>query len=132
MSTYELEQNVEKKLGNAMSQFLPTEGIVKLTLLPFRDHHATLATTFAIADTKCNISGFSFLQTYCQTLGTEHTCPILKYNTHNATRPKQKLLLQTSHKQPPFFSKVFKLTVKKHINIPGRHIKVNKFTLTKI
>ena len=70
-SKHELKQDVDTKLRTASSQLLPPEGIVKLTLNPFRDHHATLTTTFAIADTKYNIPGLSLLQTWCTTIDTE-------------------------------------------------------------
>ena len=40
--------------------------------------------------------------------------------------------LQISHKQPPFYSKVHNLTVKKHFNNPGNHIRVIKLPLKEI
>ena len=57
---YELRKDVDTKLGTVNSQLLPTEGIVKLTLLPFRDNHAILTITFATAETKYIIFRTSF------------------------------------------------------------------------
>ena len=69
----ELRQYVDEKVRTAKSQLLPNEGFVTPTLLPFRDHHATLTITLAIADTKYNNFGFPFLQTYLETTDTEHS-----------------------------------------------------------
>ena len=68
---YELRQDVDTRLRTAKSQLLPNEGNDKPTLLPFRDHHATLTITLAFADTKYNNFGCPFLQTYRETTDTK-------------------------------------------------------------
>ena len=128
-SIYELKKDVDTKLGTANSQLLPTEGTAKLTLLPFRDHLATLSTTFAIADTNYSNFGIPFLQTYCETLDTERSCPIPKNKVHHTVLLMQIPFLQISHTQPPFCSKVFSFAVNIHINISDRHIQVIKLHL---
>ena len=86
---------------------------------------------FATADTDYNIFGFPFLQTYCKTIDSEHSCLILKNSIHITTLLKQVPFLEISHKQPPFFSKVFNLTFEKQIHILGRQFPVIKIPLKK-
>ena len=131
-SKYELKQGVHTKLTATNSLFLPTERVVQRTLLPFWDHHATLTITFAIAYPEYKKLAFPFLRTYCEQSDTEDSCLILKYNIHITTPLNRIPFLEFSQKQPPFCSKVFDLTVKKHINIPGRHKRIEKFHLKKI
>ena len=100
--------------------------MVKLTLLPFRDHSATLAITFAIADTKLNNLGFPFIRKYGESIDTEHLQLILKFKTNFTANLPNIIFLMISYKQLPFYSKVYNQTVKKHNNIPGNHIRVFK------
>ena len=89
------------------------------TNLPFRDHHATLTITFAIAETRNNIHGLPFFQTQCKIFHTEHSSLILKNYLITSTPLRRISFLQISHKRPPFTSKSFNLTVIKHNNIHG-------------
>ena len=114
------------------NQLLPTGGLVKLTLVLIRDHHATLTTTFPRADTKYIVVALTSLQTFCNTIATEHSYPILKYNLHKTTLLKQIPFSQFSQKQPPLYSKIFNLAVTNQIIIPGYHIRVIKFRLEEI
>ena len=106
--------------------------MVKITFLPFRDHSATLAINFAIADIRYNIFGLPFLQTCCQSISTEHSQLILKYKLYNMATVPHIPCLQMTHKKSPFYSKVYNLTVRKHINFPGNHTRGNNIQLQKI
>ena len=114
----ELKEDVDTNLRTAKSQLLPTEGIVKCSPLPLRDHHALLAITFAIADTKNNILELPFLQTFCKTIKTERSCLIPKKILHNTTPLKQKRFLKVSLRQQRNYSKIFTLTVENVIIFP--------------
>ena len=74
-----IKKNSEKTT-NGENSVISIKGMFKLTLLPFSDHSATLAITFAIADKKYNILGLLFLQTYCESIDSEHSQLILNYN----------------------------------------------------
>ena len=77
-SKLEFKQFVDTKTKTADSQLLPTKGFKKLTIPAFIDHHTTPTIIFALADTNYNIFGSLFLQTYCETIDTEHSCLVLK------------------------------------------------------
>ena len=87
-SKNDFKQDLGTKLRTANNQLLPTKSIVKLTLLPFRDHHAILTITFATADTRNNIPGNPFHQTNYK-IDTECSTLILKYNIRNTNHMKQ-------------------------------------------
>ena len=50
-SKKEITEDVDTKLRTANNQLLPIGGIFKLILLPFKDHHAAVQITVAIAGT---------------------------------------------------------------------------------
>ena len=84
-SKHEFKQFLDTKTKTADCQLLPTKGFKKLTIPAFIDHHGTPTISFAIADTTYNIFGSPFLQTYCETIDTEHSCLVLK-KTKQSTR----------------------------------------------
>ena len=104
-----------------------------LSLHSFRyNYDATLTITFAIADTNYNILVLPFLETYRKTIDTEHSRLTLKYNIHRIPALKQVPFLHISQKETLFYSKAFNLTVRNHIIVPGRHIRVIENPSTKL
>ena len=100
-SKCQYEENSETKARRARNQLISIKGVVKLTIPLFRDHSATLAITFAIADTKYKILDLPFLKPYRKSIDTKHSHLILRYNLYNTAYLLHIPFLKTSHKQPP-------------------------------
>ena len=124
-----LDTSQQTKLRTANNDLLPTNGLLHLNLFPIKENPFTLNLTFAIANTKYNILGLPFVQKYIRTIDTERLKLIFKTEFQNYLRELDLDFSQTAQKSSPYYSKIYNVTLKQHINIPGNHLKIVKFPL---